>query len=143
MIRFAHNGSAEVNATDSGETACQNNNERKNNVGFKVFLEVAEELRACDEADGSNEQNQTEVFDDLECLSCVADAFYGKLCIELAVEKATEYKRHDEYACVTERDTLDRDATESKTCNNDCKNRKHKECYTGDRNNTAKKFHNL
>ena len=66
MVCLAHNASSEEDASNGSKSAHKYYHKAEKNVGFKVLLEVAEELGTCDKADRGNEEDKSEIFHDLE-----------------------------------------------------------------------------
>ena len=129
------------------KTACKDDNEAEKNVGLEVSLHVAEELGACDEANRSYEQDQTELFNNFECFFKEINGFGFTLDDHLSFqrtnEECTEEECNYKYTCITQGYTLDGDSAEGIANEQNTKNAEHQERNAGNRNNAAKKIHTV
>lgn len=138
--------SANEDATNGRKRTGEDDNDTDENVRFEVFLQIAEELGACNETNGGYEEDQTEGLHDAERFICESGSFKSVEIQSIAKRLIEEYaknERDNENAAGAEINTLDGDSAEDITNCRDCKDAKHEEGNTAkciDRHNVSPFF---
>ena len=105
----------QADASGGGKTAGQDDNQTEKNVGFEIAFEIAEEFRACDEADRGNKEYQAEAFDQRKAAGEIVrrgrTGKYQSGVIHME-EQSTENQCDDKHTRITQGDALDGDSAQ-------------------------------
>ena len=106
---------AQTNASCSGKTAGQDDDQAKENVRFKIALEVTEELGAGNETDRGNKEDQTKAFHQRKAAGeIVGGGGAGKdqSRVTRAEEQCTKEKCDNKHPRISQGDSLDGDSAQ-------------------------------